>query len=80
MIDVLLSFNLAAILYFFVFPFPLTPAESIVNGLPNRVGAANMHYSYNTPLVLVLLIISHQYIGAANSKKISRKCVISIAC
>jgi hypothetical protein len=34
---VLLSFTVATIL----FPFPLTPAESIVIGLQNRVGAAN---------------------------------------
>ncbi len=40
--DVLLSFNLAVILYWLHFPFPLTLAQSIDIGLLNRVLAANM--------------------------------------
>ncbi len=42
MINVLLSFLSCSHLVLILFPFPLTPTESIVFGLPKRVGAANM--------------------------------------
>jgi hypothetical protein len=40
-IDVLLSFSLAAILYKILFLFLLIPAEGIVSGLMNKGSAAN---------------------------------------
>jgi hypothetical protein len=50
-IDVLLSFNLAA-----MFPLPLTPAQLLSDGLPIKGCAANM----------TNVLITHHYNGAAN--------------
>ncbi len=41
-IDVLLSFNFAAMLYLNLFPFPLATADGIGNGLLNRQCDANI--------------------------------------
>ena len=55
-IDVLLSFNLASILYFNLFSFPLTPAQLLSDGLPIKGCAANM----------TIVLVTHHYNGAAN--------------